>query len=66
MQEGSERPDDEEHAGSGETRPQRGGEGGTTRLGMEDGHNTDIHATGGPTSDDDTTSPDAQDLPEHP
>jgi hypothetical protein len=33
-----------------ETRPQQGGEGGTTRLGMEDGDNSDIPATGGPAS----------------
>lgn len=38
---------------SGEgTRPQQGGEGGTTRFGMEDGDNTDVPATGGPTSDE--------------
>jgi hypothetical protein len=36
----------------GETRPQRGGEAGTTRFGMEDGDNTDIPATGGPPSDE--------------
>ncbi len=30
-----------------ETRPQQGGEGGTTRFGMEDGDNTDVPATGG-------------------
>jgi hypothetical protein len=35
-----------------ETRPQRAGEGGTTRLGMEDGDNSDIPATGGVTSDE--------------
>jgi hypothetical protein len=29
-----------------ETRPQKGGEGGTTRFGMEDGDNTDVPATG--------------------
>jgi hypothetical protein len=28
------------------TRPQKGGEGGTTRFGMEDGDNTDTPATG--------------------
>ena len=27
-------------------RPQKGGEGGTTRLGMEDGDNTEVPATG--------------------
>ena len=34
--------------GNEETRPQQGGEGGTTRFGMEDGDNTDVPATGGP------------------
>ena len=37
---------------SGETRPQQGGEGATTRFGMEDGDNTDISTTGGPQSDE--------------
>lgn len=36
-----------------ETRPQRGGEAATTRFGMEEGDNTDIPATGGPTADTD-------------
>jgi hypothetical protein len=36
-----------------ESRPQRGGEAETTRFGMEDGDNTDIPATGGPSSDKD-------------
>lgn len=43
--------DQERKQGSGsgdeETRPQQGGEGGTTRFGMEDGDNTDVPATGG-------------------
>ncbi|OWK29836.1 hypothetical protein [Sphingomonas mucosissima] len=43
----------ENHAG--ETRPQQGGEGGTTRFGMEDGDNTDVPATG--------LDPDAQSKP---
>ena len=30
------------------SRPQRAGEAGTTRFGMEDGDNTDVSATGGP------------------
>ena len=34
--------------GGGESRPQKGGEGGTTRFGMEDGDNTDVPATGAP------------------
>jgi hypothetical protein len=34
-----------------ETRLQQGGEGGTTRFGMEDGDNTDVSATGGPVPD---------------
>ncbi len=42
----------EDRAGQESTRPQRGGEAGTTRFGMEDGDNTDIPATGGPTSDE--------------
>lgn len=36
-----------------ETRLQQGGEGGTTRFGMEEGDNTDVPARGGPTSDED-------------
>jgi hypothetical protein len=36
-----------------ETRPQQGGEGGTTRFGMEDGDNTDVPATGSPASEED-------------
>jgi hypothetical protein len=35
-----------------ETRPQRAGEAATTRFGMEDGDNTDVHATGGPSADE--------------
>ena len=42
----------EDDARRGESRPQQGGEGGTTRFGMEDGDNTDIPATGGPTDAD--------------
>ncbi len=49
---GKNRADDAE----GETRPQQGGEGGTTRFGMEDGDNTDVPATGGPAADSDDTS----------
>lgn len=37
------------------TRPQRAGEGGTTRFGMEDGDNTDVPSTG--------LDPDAQSKP---
>jgi hypothetical protein len=40
--------DDAGRSGAG-SRPQQGGEGGTTRFGMEDGDNTDVPATGGPT-----------------
>jgi len=40
-------------SGSGESRPQQGGEGGTTRFGMEDGDNTDVPATGGPDAGED-------------
>ena len=40
-------------SGGGESRPQQGGEGGTTRFGMEEGDNTDVPATGGPESDGD-------------
>ena len=40
-------------SGGGESRPQQGGEGGTTRFGMEDGDNTDVPATGGPDADED-------------
>lgn len=53
MQEGrSEQPDKEGSAAGEESRPQQGGEGGTTRFGMEDGDNTDVPATGGPAADD--------------
>ncbi len=55
MQEGSERRDVEEEGlpGSDEenSRPQQGGEAGTTRFGMENGDNTDVPATGGPAPD---------------
>ena len=40
-----------------DTRPQRAGEAGTTRFGMEDGDNTDTPATGDGQREDD--SPDA-------
>ena len=40
---------------AGGTRPQRAGEGGTTRFGMEDGDNTDVPVTG---LDPDQQSPD--------
>lgn len=48
---------DHEHAKPAEsdTRPQEGGEAGTTRFGMEDGDNTDVPATG---LDPDRQSPD--------
>lgn len=46
-----------EHLAEGETRPQQGGEGGTTRFGMEDGDNTDIPVTGGPSSDENSGAP---------
>lgn len=42
---GTDRPAEEE------TRPQQGGEGGTTRFGMEDGDTSDVPATGGPAED---------------
>ena len=42
-------------AGSEESRPQQGGEGGTTRFGMEDGDNTDVPATGGPDAGDEAS-----------
>lgn len=52
MQEENERPDTRADAGgSGDenSRPQEGGEAGTTRFGMEDGDNSDVPATGGVT-----------------
>jgi hypothetical protein len=49
MAEGNEPRDAEEEEG---LRPQQGGEGGTTRFGMEDGDNSDLPATGGPAPDD--------------
>ncbi len=36
----------------GSSRPQQAGEAATTRFGMEEGDNTDSHATGGPASDE--------------
>lgn len=38
---------------NGDTRPQQGGEAGTTRFGMEDGDNTDVPATGPANREDD-------------
>jgi hypothetical protein len=53
MHEGTERPGHDGSAGAEqETRPQQAGEGGTTRLGMEEGDNTDVPATGGPQADE--------------
>jgi hypothetical protein len=53
MQDTNEGGGGEAGTGSEQTsRPQQAGEGGTTRLGMEDGDNTDIPATGGPQADD--------------
>ena len=55
MQEEGEAPLDEDRRSKGSeenVRPQRGGEAATTRFGMEDGDNTDIPATGGPTSEE--------------
>jgi hypothetical protein len=53
MQEGSERREGEGGGTAGEnSREQQPGEGGTTRFGMEDGDNTDVPATGGPTADE--------------
>ncbi len=46
------RAGEERRAGSqANTRPQQGGEAETTRFGMEEGDNTDVPATGGPTSE---------------
>jgi hypothetical protein len=50
---GDQRPVVEEN----ETRPQRAGEAGTTRFGMEDGDNTDIPATGEGAPVDDADTP---------
>ena len=60
MQEGSEGRDGAENRGGSRdenTRPQQGGEAGTTRFGMDDGDNTDVAATGGVGSDQDPTAP---------
>jgi hypothetical protein len=46
------RPDADIATDTPETRPQQAGEGATTRLGMEDGDNTDTPATGGPQADE--------------
>jgi hypothetical protein len=50
MDDTGERPEGEAEGGEA-SRPQQGGEGGTTRFGMEDGDNTDVPATGGPQGD---------------
>ena len=55
MQSGTESP--QAGQGSAESqdeavRPQQAGEAATTRFGMEEGDNTDIPATGGPTADE--------------
>ncbi|HEX9933155.1 MAG TPA: hypothetical protein VGB08_09970 [Allosphingosinicella sp.] len=52
MQDGKEQRDGDGDGGD-RSRPQQGGEGGTTRFGMEEGDNTDVPATGGPTADED-------------
>ena len=45
--------DDQNGATSTEgSRPQQAGEAETTRFGMEDGDNSDVPATGGPTADE--------------
>lgn len=48
MQEKANQPSPDQHGEETDatTRPQQGGEGGTTRFGMEDGDNTDVPATG--------------------
>lgn len=51
QQEGERKDATEGSADEAKSRPQRGGEGGTSRFGMEDGDNTDVPATGGPTPD---------------
>ena len=48
-------PDTDQRPDDSETRPQKGGEAGTTRFGMEDGDNTDVPSTG---VDPDRQSPD--------
>ncbi|WP_167737620.1 hypothetical protein [Sphingomonas parva] len=45
MQEPEEKPNTGKSGEAG-SRPQKAGEGGTTRFGMEDGDNTDVPATG--------------------
>ena len=56
MQDSDERTaENDTSATDGATRPQRAGEGGTTRFGMEDGDNTDVPTTG---LDPDQQSPD--------
>lgn len=51
--------DGDKAGGGGESRPQRGGEGGTTRFGMEEGDNTDVPATGGPDAGEDGNEADS-------
>lgn len=47
MQDQANQPSTEQHGKDADaaTRPQKGGEAGTTRFGMEDGDNTDVPAT---------------------
>ncbi len=54
--------DEERTAGEGplgsrpeKSRPQQAGAAATTRFGMEEGDNTDVAATGGPTADDEAS-----------
>jgi hypothetical protein len=53
MQDENERRDGD--SGNEQTRPQQGGEGGTTRFGMEDGDNSDVPATGFPDAGDEAS-----------
>ena len=53
MDEAKDRGDGAEPATEETNRQQQGGEGGTTRLGMEEGDNSDIPATGGPAAEED-------------
>jgi hypothetical protein len=51
MEETNVQDDTKSGEGGSDSREQRPGEGATTRFGMEEGDNSDIPATGGPTPD---------------
>jgi hypothetical protein len=61
VKEEAQRPEDGSETGPApagkDSRPQKGGEGGTTRFGMEEGDNTDVPATGLAEPDEEESEP---------